>query len=76
MLCVALSAWAFFYCIFTFSGNGKESRHEYTEYVCSANPKLYLLAHYLYDEYDMDNDHTLERHDYDNFFDAMDTDGK
>lgn len=56
------------------NGDGKESRHEYTEFVCATSPILYQLSHYLYDEYDSDGDHHLEKHDYDALFDKMDTD--
>lgn len=57
-------------------GDGKESRHEYTEFVCATSPQLYQLSHYLFDEYDMDGDHHLVKADYDNLFDTMDTDSK
>lgn len=56
------------------NGDGKESRHEYTEFVCATSPHLYQLSHYLFDEYDMDGDHHLVKADYDSLFDTMDTD--
>ncbi|XP_045166151.2 uncharacterized protein LOC123529714 [Mercenaria mercenaria] len=56
------------------NGDGKESRHEYTEFICATSPSLYQLSHYLFDEYDMDGDHHLVKTDYDNLFDTMDSD--
>lgn len=59
-----------------FSGDGTETRHEYTEFVCATSPSLYQLSHYLFDEYDMNGDHHLRKDDYDNLFLTMDTDSK
>merc|ERR1711909_64842 len=56
------------------NGNGKESRHEYTEFVCATTPTLYNLAHYLFDEYDANGDHMLEKADYDALFMKMNPD--
>ncbi|XP_045165671.1 uncharacterized protein LOC123529410 [Mercenaria mercenaria] len=57
------------------NGDGRESRHEYTEFICMTSPSLYQLSHYLFDEYDMDGDHHLVKADYDHLFDKMDSDG-
>lgn len=57
------------------TGDGVESRHEYTEFVCTTSPALYQLSHYLFDEYDMDGDHHLRKEDYDNLHRTMDTNG-
>ena len=57
-------------------GDGRESRHEYTEFICATSPDLYQLSHYLYDEYDSNGDHHLEKVDYDVLFDKMDIDSK
>jgi len=57
------------------NGNGRESRHEYTEFVCATTPTLYNLAHYLFDEYDSDGDHSLDIHDYDALYVKMNPDG-
>merc|ERR1712179_24995 len=56
------------------NNNGMVSRHEYTEYICHAEPILYNLARYLYDDYDMDGDHHLRKTDYDAFFHRLDKD--
>merc|ERR1712179_540958 len=57
------------------NGDGRESRHEYTSFICDTNPELYQLSHYLYDDYDFNGDHQLEKADYDAFHAAMDSDG-
>ena len=57
------------------AGNGKVSRHEYTEFVCMTAPELYVLSHYLYDMYDFNHDHTLDEPDYILFFPKMDSNG-
>ena len=55
-------------------GDGVESRHEYTEFVCATSPALYQLSHYLFDEYDMNGDHHLRKEDYDTLHVTMDSD--
>ncbi|XP_052782057.1 visinin-like protein 1 [Mya arenaria] len=57
------------------NGDGTESRHEYTEYICAVSPSLYQLSHWLFDEYDFDGDHHLVKTDYDQLCAAMDTNG-
>ncbi|KAL4219593.1 ATP-dependent DNA helicase Q4 [Mactra antiquata] len=57
------------------NGDGRESRNEYTTMLCEANPALYQLSHYLYDEYDVNGDHHLEKLDYEGFHAKMDADG-
>ena len=57
-------------------GDGRESRQEYTSYICDHNPALYQLSHYLYDEYDVNGDHHLELVDYEGFHALMDVDSK
>lgn len=58
------------------TGDGTETRHEYTEFVCATSPALYQLSHYLFDEYDMNGDHHLRKEDYDNLHATMDTDSR
>ena len=58
------------------TGDGRESRREYTSFVCDTSPALYQLSHYLYDEYDVNADHHLEKADYEGFFAKMDEDSK
>merc|ERR1712179_389092 len=57
------------------NGNGKVSRHEYTEYICRTEPEIYDLSHYLYDMYDFNHDHVIDIPDYDIYFAKMDTNG-
>merc|ERR1712179_805921 len=47
---------------------------EYTKFVCATTPTLYNLAHYLFDEYDANGDHMLEKADYDALFMKMNPD--
>ncbi|KAK6195076.1 hypothetical protein SNE40_000581 [Patella caerulea] len=54
--------------------DGIISRLEYTSYINKTTPELYRLSHELYDIYDIDNDNRLEKHDYDAFFQLMDSD--
>lgn len=58
--------------LLTLLGDGRESRREYTSFVCDTNPALYQLSHYLYDDYDVNGDHHLEKGDYEAFFAKMD----
>lgn len=53
--------------------DGRVSRHEYTEYTNLHTPTLYALSHALYDIYDVDNDHHLDLHDFENFFRLLDS---
>ncbi|KAH3791480.1 uncharacterized protein LOC127840110 [Dreissena polymorpha] len=53
--------------------DGRLTRSEYTTYICKSDPVQYELSHYLFDEYDVDGDHFLDYHDYDNFYNKMDT---
>ncbi|KAI8783362.1 hypothetical protein BgiMline_023541 [Biomphalaria glabrata] len=55
--------------------NGRVSRTEYMNYVMLHEPQLNLLHDSLFDLYDVDNDHILDKHDYDNFYALMDGDG-
>ncbi|KAH3820722.1 uncharacterized protein LOC127880534 [Dreissena polymorpha] len=54
------------------NGDGIESRHEYTEYICAVSPSLYQLSHWLFDDYDFNHDHHLTKQDYDSLFAVMD----
>ncbi|KAK3756839.1 hypothetical protein RRG08_048885 [Elysia crispata] len=56
------------------NGDGRVTRHEYTSYVDLHTPTLHDLSHALYDIYDSDNDHHLDKHDYDMLFSIMDAD--
>ena len=58
-----------------FSGDGRESRREYTQMICDSNPAIYQLSHYLYDDFDVNGDHHLDIEDYEGFFANMDEDG-
>jgi hypothetical protein len=58
-----------------FSGDGRESRHEYTMMICTADPDLYQISHYLYDDYDVNNDHHLEQTDYEGWHKKIDDSG-
>ncbi|XP_052222728.1 uncharacterized protein LOC127838780 isoform X1 [Dreissena polymorpha] len=55
------------------NGDGRETRNEYTMYICGTDPDLYQLSHYLYDDYDVDGDHHLDKHDYEAFHLKMDS---
>ncbi|XP_059145924.1 uncharacterized protein LOC131933138 [Physella acuta] len=55
--------------------DGRITRHEYTTYVASHTPELLDVAHSIYDVYDVDGDHHLDQHDFDNFYGLMDGDG-
>ncbi|XP_052790949.1 uncharacterized protein LOC128224899 [Mya arenaria] len=55
------------------NGDGKESRHEYTAFICAADPALYQISHYLYDAYDVNGDHKLDLVDYEGFHNNMDS---
>ncbi|XP_060606601.1 uncharacterized protein LOC132758912 [Ruditapes philippinarum] len=57
------------------NGDGRESRHEYTMMICSADPDLYQISHYLYDDYDVNNDHHLEQTDYEGWHKKIDDSG-
>ncbi|CAL1543419.1 unnamed protein product, partial [Lymnaea stagnalis] len=52
--------------------NGRVSRHEYTDYIDLHTPALHSISHALYDVYDVDSDHQLDHHDFENFFSLMD----
>ncbi|ESO92785.1 hypothetical protein LOTGIDRAFT_162267 [Lottia gigantea] len=54
--------------------DGRVSHAEYTTYINYTTPNLYPLSSELYKIYDVDNDNLLEIHDYDNFFNLMDSD--
>ncbi|KAL3871812.1 hypothetical protein ACJMK2_039784 [Sinanodonta woodiana] len=54
--------------------DGRVSRHEYMSYVDLHTPTLHDLSHALYDDYDVDHDNHLDEHDFQNFFNLMDTD--
>lgn len=53
------------------NGDGFETRYEYTEFICNTTPSLYPLSHYLFDEYNLNNDHVLTDEDYVAMFDNM-----
>ncbi|CAL1543420.1 unnamed protein product [Lymnaea stagnalis] len=55
------------------NNNGRVSRQEYTNYVNSHTPSLVPLHDAFYDIYDVDGDHQLDHHDFDNFFSLMDS---
>uniref|UniRef100_A0A2C9KN49 EF-hand domain-containing protein n=1 Tax=Biomphalaria glabrata TaxID=6526 RepID=A0A2C9KN49_BIOGL len=55
--------------------NGRVSRTEYMTYLSQHTPSLAALHDALFDIYDVDNDHILDHHDYDNFFGLMDGNG-
>merc|ERR1711915_453217 len=55
--------------------DGRVSRHEYTSFTDQHTPSLHALSHALYDIYDVDNDHHLDKHDFENFFQLIDADG-
>ncbi|KAH3794118.1 hypothetical protein DPMN_147649 [Dreissena polymorpha] len=57
-------------------GDGSETRNEYTMRICGTDPDLYQLSNYLYDDYDVDGDHHLDKHDYEAFHLKMDSNGK
>ncbi|XP_059162581.1 uncharacterized protein LOC131945964 [Physella acuta] len=54
------------------NGDNRVTRNEYTNYINEHSPTLHSLSHALYDIYDVDGDHNLDHHDYDNFFRLMD----
>merc|ERR1711860_29320 len=54
------------------NGDGRESRREYTLFICDSNPALYQISHWLYDYYDVNGDHHLDQGDYDAFHAVMD----
>merc|ERR1711874_763840 len=56
------------------NGDGRVSRHEYTGYVDLHSPNLHDLSHALYDIYDVDGDHHLDKHDFDNLYALIDGD--
>ena len=58
-----------------FLGDGRVSRHEYTVHITATNPELHDFAHVLYDDYDMNNDHHLDKPDYDAYFAKLDSNG-
>merc|ERR1711909_8810 len=60
------------------NGDGKISRHEYTETICRLAPQMYGVSHYMYDTYELNHDHTLDTPDIDMIFPIIDTysDGK
>lgn len=58
------------------TGDGRVSRHEYTEYVTLSTPSLHEFSHALYDDYDVSGDHHLDKHDYDMYYAKLDADGK
>ncbi|XP_059151935.1 calcium-binding protein 1-like [Physella acuta] len=57
------------------NNDGRVTRHEYTLYIDTHNPELHKISHQLYDIYDVDGDHHLDMHDYDNFYTLMEGDG-
>ncbi|XP_062596781.1 uncharacterized protein LOC134258267 [Saccostrea cucullata] len=57
------------------NGDGRVSRHEYTEYVTINTPSLRQFSHALYDDYDVSGDHHLDKHDYDMYYAKVDADG-
>lgn len=57
------------------NGDGRVSRHEYTEYVTLSTPSLHEFSHALYDDYDVSGDHHLDKHDYDMYYAKLDADG-
>ncbi|XP_063411800.1 uncharacterized protein LOC134694687 [Mytilus trossulus] len=60
--------------VYDTDGSGTVSRHEYTVHITATNPELHDFAHVLYDDYDLDGDHHLEKHDYDAYFAKLDAD--
>ncbi|KAL3871813.1 hypothetical protein ACJMK2_039785 [Sinanodonta woodiana] len=60
--------------IYDTNHDGRVTRHEYTSYVNLHTPTLHDLSHALYDDYDVDSDHHLDEHDFDNLFSMMDVD--
>jgi len=56
------------------NGDGRVSRQEYTSYTDLHSPTLHDLSHALYDIYDVDGDHHLDKHDFDNLYALIDGD--
>ncbi|KAH9500032.1 hypothetical protein Btru_076212 [Bulinus truncatus] len=56
------------------NGDGRISRHEYITYVegHTTDQALINISHSLYDVYDVDGDHHLDKHDLDNFYSLLD----
>ncbi|XP_045208931.1 uncharacterized protein LOC123560836 [Mercenaria mercenaria] len=57
------------------NGDGRESRHEYTTMICTADPDLFQLSHYLFDDYDVNGDHHLEQSDFEAWHAKIDATG-
>ena len=61
---------------FVFLDDGRVTRHEYTVHITETNPELHDFAHVLYDDYDLDGDHHLDKHDYDAYYAKVNANGK
>ena len=60
----------------TTTGDGRVSRHEYTNYVTATTPELHDFSHALYDDYDVTGDHHLDHVDYDQYYAKLDANGE
>ena len=55
--------------------DGRVTRHEYTTYITDATPSLQDFAHILFDDYDMNKDHHLDKLDYNAYYAKVDANG-